>query len=176
MASGIASFTELFSGLSLTYWSLGKITPFADNICKFNFVYEKGCTLVQISLKCVPNGQIYNETALVEIMFWWFFGAKPLSKPLTAYLNDACMHYLTSMRYIPVYRAAYITVWWCYAMSFERIWEKMRYNGTVLYYFAITNTFGICYEVVTHKLTRLYAVRLYIHIYSGAFANQKEMT
>ena len=53
--------------------------------------------------------------------------------------------------------------------------KKMRYNGTVLYYVAITKTFGICYEAVAHKLTRLYAVHLFIHIYSRVFANQNEM-
>ena len=52
---------------------------FADDIFICIFVNEKFCILIEISLKCVPKGQIYNNTALVQIIAWCGIGDKPLS-------------------------------------------------------------------------------------------------
>ena len=38
---------------------------FADNIFRCNFVNEKFCILIEISLKFVPKGPINNNPALV---------------------------------------------------------------------------------------------------------------
>ena len=43
---------------------------FPDNILKCIFMNEKLCILIQISLKCVPNGQIDNKSAYVQVMDW----------------------------------------------------------------------------------------------------------
>ena len=43
---------------------------FPDVIFKFNFLNENIWISIEISLKCVPNGQINNIPALVQIMAW----------------------------------------------------------------------------------------------------------
>ena len=52
---------------------------------------------IQISLKFVHRGPINNNQALVEIMAWYFFGAKPLLQPMMAKLTDAHMRHSTTM-------------------------------------------------------------------------------
>ena len=55
---------------------------FADVIFKCNFLDEDIWTLINLSLKFVPKGQINNIPALVQIMAWHQPGDKPLSEPM----------------------------------------------------------------------------------------------
>ena len=59
---------------------------FADNIFKCIFLNENVLILHDISLKFVPNIQINNISALVQIMAWLWPGDKPLSEPITVRL------------------------------------------------------------------------------------------
>ena len=52
-----------------------------DNICKCILMNEKFCISIRISLKFVPNGQIDNKSALVQVIAWRWSGNKPLSEP-----------------------------------------------------------------------------------------------
>ena len=49
------------------------------DIFKISFLYENCCILIPISLKFVPEGQIDNNPALVEITARRRSGDKPLS-------------------------------------------------------------------------------------------------
>ena len=51
---------------------------FADDILKSIFLNEMICILIQISVKCVPEGPIDNKRALVKVMVWRRTGDKPL--------------------------------------------------------------------------------------------------
>ena len=53
-----------------------------DAIFKFIFLNVDNWISINISLKSVPNGQINNISALVQIMAWCRPGSKPLSKPM----------------------------------------------------------------------------------------------
>ena len=55
---------------------------YPDDIFKCILMNEKCCTLIQISLKFVPEGPINNTPALVQIMAWRQAGNKPLSEPM----------------------------------------------------------------------------------------------
>ena len=66
---------------------------FADDIFRCNFVNEKFCILIKISLKFVPKGPIDNNPALVEIMAWRPLGDKPLSEPMLTRFTDPCMQH-----------------------------------------------------------------------------------
>ena len=55
---------------------------FVDDIFRCIFVNEKFCILVKISLKIILKGPIDNNPALVQIMAWRLFSAKPLSEPM----------------------------------------------------------------------------------------------
>ena len=55
---------------------------FEDNIFKCIFLNENLWTSLMRSLKFVPNVQINNIPALVQIMAWRRPGAKPLSEPM----------------------------------------------------------------------------------------------
>ena len=48
---------------------------------------EKFCILIQISLKFVPKGPIYNKAALVQVMAWHQIGNKP--ETMLAQCTDA---------------------------------------------------------------------------------------
>ena len=50
---------------------------------------EKFCILIQISLKCVPKGQIDNKKALVQAMARRWTGDKPLPEPIMTQFTDA---------------------------------------------------------------------------------------
>ena len=52
---------------------------------------EMFCILIKMSLKFVPKGQIYNKSALAQIMAWRQIGDKPLSEPMLTWLTDAYM-------------------------------------------------------------------------------------
>ena len=49
---------------------------------------EKFCILIRISLKFVPNGEIDNKPALVQVMACRLLGAKPLPEPMLAQLTN----------------------------------------------------------------------------------------
>ena len=67
----------------LTHWGWGKNgRQFADNIFKCIFLNENVWISIEISLMFVPNGQICNMPALVQIMAWCWPGNKPLSAPM----------------------------------------------------------------------------------------------
>ena len=59
---------------------------FPDDIFKCNFMNEKFCVLIQISLKFVPKGSINNIPVLVQIMAWCRPGNKPSSEPMVVSL------------------------------------------------------------------------------------------
>ena len=48
---------------------------------------------IQFSLKFVPKGPIDNESAMVQVMAWRLFGAKPLPEPMLAQFTDAYMRH-----------------------------------------------------------------------------------
>ena len=50
---------------------------FTDYI--LNIVLKEDCLYIQISLKIVSKGPIYNKPTLVQIMAWCWVGNKPLS-------------------------------------------------------------------------------------------------
>ena len=64
---------------------------FADDIFRCNFVNEKFCILIQISMKFVPNGPIDDMGALVQVMAWHRIGDNPLPEPMLTPFTDACM-------------------------------------------------------------------------------------
>ena len=45
-----------------------KYRHFANNICKFIFVHENICILMQISLRCEPYGPINDMSTMMQIM------------------------------------------------------------------------------------------------------------
>ena len=59
---------------------------FTDDIFTCIFMNEKFCILIQISLKFVVKGPVDNMPALVQIMAWRLFGAKPLSEPMMTHI------------------------------------------------------------------------------------------
>ena len=69
----------------------------ADDIFKCIFLNENIWIAIRISLKFVPEVQIYNKPALVQIMAWRLIGAKPLSEPMMAYFTDAYIRHSASM-------------------------------------------------------------------------------
>ena len=75
---------------SISPWA--KWPPFWQTIFSNAFSWMKKVEFwFKISLKFVPKGLIYNNQALVEIMAWDLFGAKPLSEPmLTQFSDDIC--------------------------------------------------------------------------------------
>ena len=54
----------------------------ANDIFKCIFLNENTSISINISLKFVPEGQINNIPALVQIMAWRRLGAMPLSEPI----------------------------------------------------------------------------------------------
>ena len=62
---------------------------FADDILKHIFMNENVEIWIQISLKLVSKGQIDNKAALVQVMAWRLFGAKPLPEPMLIQFPDA---------------------------------------------------------------------------------------
>ena len=48
-------------------------------------------TLIQLSLKFVPKGTIDNKSALLQVMAWCVFGAKPLPEPMRTQFTDEYM-------------------------------------------------------------------------------------
>ena len=63
----------------------------ADNIFKCIFLNENDIILIKISLKLVPRSPVDNKPALVQVMAWRLFGAKPLPVPMMIQFTDAYM-------------------------------------------------------------------------------------
>ena len=70
---------------------------FADDIFECIFSNENVWILNTIWLKFVLKSPIDNNTALVQIMAWCQFGAKPLSEPMLTWFIDAYMQYYGEM-------------------------------------------------------------------------------
>ena len=66
---------------------------FADDSFERNFLNEKFCIAIRISLKVDPNGLIDNKSALVQVMAWRQTGDKPLPEPLLTQFADAYMRH-----------------------------------------------------------------------------------
>ena len=69
----------------------------ADNIFDCIFLKENDRIPIQISLKYVPRSPIDNKPALVQVMVWRLFGAKPLPEPMMIQFFDAYMHHQGEM-------------------------------------------------------------------------------
>ena len=63
---------------------------FTDDIFKCIFLNENIWISINISLNSVPNGQISNVPALVQIMAWHQPGDKPLTEPVMVILWCIC--------------------------------------------------------------------------------------
>ena len=66
---------------------------FSADIFRCNFMNEKFCILIEISLKVVPKGRIDNKSTLVYIMAWRRIGDKPLTEPMLTRFTDVNMQY-----------------------------------------------------------------------------------
>ena len=55
---------------------------FPDDIFKLIFLNENIWILINISLKFIPKGPIYNIPALVRVMAWCWPDNKPLFEPM----------------------------------------------------------------------------------------------
>ena len=76
----------------LTHLPLDKMAAIsADDIFKWIFLNENDEIPIQISLKFVPKGPIYNKPTLFQVMAWRRTGDKPLPEPMMAQLTEAYM-------------------------------------------------------------------------------------
>ena len=66
---------------------------FADDIFKCNFVNEKFCISIRISLKFVHKDPISHNQAFVWVMAWCRTGDKPLPEPMLIQYIDAYMRH-----------------------------------------------------------------------------------
>ena len=73
--------------------SPGKYGRHFAYIFKCIFLNETFCVLIRISLKFVPEGLIYNTSALFQVMAWRRTGSKPLIEPMLTQFTDAYMHH-----------------------------------------------------------------------------------
>ena len=84
--------THMNTQSCLTRLPLDKMAAISpDNIFKCIFSNEKFRFLTEISLEFVSKGPIDNNPALVKIMAWHLFGAKPLSEPMLIPPTDSYM-------------------------------------------------------------------------------------
>ena len=65
----------------------------ANDIFKYIFVNENDKIPIQISLKLVPMSPIDNEPALVQVLAWRLFGAKPLPELMMTQFTDVYMRH-----------------------------------------------------------------------------------
>ena len=63
----------------------------ADDISKRIYLNKKIQSFIEILLRFVPKGAIDNRPALVKIMAWRLFGAKPLSEAMLTRYTDIYM-------------------------------------------------------------------------------------
>ena len=66
---------------------------FADVIFKCNFMDEKFCVFIRISLKFLPKQPIGNKEALVQVIAWHWTDNKPLPEPVLTQFTDTYMWY-----------------------------------------------------------------------------------
>ena len=85
------------AGLSNTLRLKQNGRHFADDIFKHIFLNANVWISIEISLKFVPQGQINNIQALVQIMAWRRPGDKPLSEPMMVSFTEAYMRHSASM-------------------------------------------------------------------------------
>ena len=95
---------EIYS--KLTHWGRDKMVSILQttfsNACFFN---ENIWILLRISLKFLPEVQIYNIPALVQKIAWHCPGDKPLSEPMMAWsLTHRC---ITRPQWLNVHRQKY---------------------------------------------------------------------
>ena len=76
-------------GLILKPWQNGP--HFEESISKLIFWNGGYCIFIQMSLKFVSKGPIYNNPSLVQVMAWRWTDDKPLSELNLGYLIDAYM-------------------------------------------------------------------------------------
>ena len=76
---------------------------FADDTFKCILLNEKVYIFIRISMKFVPKGPIYYESALVQVMAWRQTGDKPLFEPVLK--NDPCHHSVPKPHLVPWYAA-----------------------------------------------------------------------
>ena len=65
----------------------------ADNIFNCIFLNENDRIRIQISLRYVPRSPDDNKAALVQIMAWRLFGAKPFPEPMVTQFIDVYMRH-----------------------------------------------------------------------------------
>ena len=73
------------------------VRHFPDDIFIFIFLNENAWSLINISLKFVPQAQINNIPALVHIMAWRRPGDKPLSEPMMFSLLTHISYFFASL-------------------------------------------------------------------------------
>ena len=66
---------------------------FPDDIFRGNFMNEKFCIWIKISMKFDPKSSIDNNAAMVQIMAWRRTGDKPLSEPMLTQFTDTYTRY-----------------------------------------------------------------------------------
>ena len=60
-------------------------------IFKHIFLNENVRISIQILLKFVLHGPMYNKAALIQVMAWYWTGYKPLPEPMLTQFTDAYM-------------------------------------------------------------------------------------
>ena len=70
---------------------------FADDVFICNFLDEKWCIFIRISLKCVSHGPIDNKSVLVQVMAWRRTCDKPLPERMVTQFTDAYMRHWGEM-------------------------------------------------------------------------------
>ena len=89
-----------------------KWPTFTDNIFKFIIMNENCLTLIQISLKYVPNGPINIGPILAQMMYSCWINSKPLSEPILATFTDT--YIVTCLRWVKennIEYAFHIFIW-----------------------------------------------------------------
>ena len=70
---------------------------FADDTFKYTYRAANICVLIDISLKCVPEGPIYKMSAVVQVMACRRSGDKPLLEPMMIRFADVYIHHEASI-------------------------------------------------------------------------------
>ena len=99
-----------------TQWGRDKIAAILQ-MTYWNLLYCKIVLLIQISLKIVSKGPIYNKPTLVQIMAWRWVGNKPLSDQWwPGLLMHKC---ITQSKWVNVKCLLLIVIWMWYNPSLE---------------------------------------------------------
>ena len=98
-----------------THLPLGKIAAISQTIFSDAFSWMKLRILIQISLKCLSDGQIENIQAVVQIMAWRRRRDKPLSEPKLNRSTDVYLRHLREMSkctHMTNYNSNLSRQWW----------------------------------------------------------------